>query len=213
MRSAIVGLFTCIALTTTAHAQKPTTEVWPELDVYWQPAVHQRTFFELASQTEREGTKHEASVGLYQDYVSLPLFYLRAGYRETFSVRDASYRESRIVTEATLRAYSTWLVRLVNRTRVEFRFINGAYSYRVRDRLHLQRLPQASNGLRLAPYGTFEAYYDSRYDTIDRLGARVGTEARLGGPVGIDVYIARQNNSRTEPRYVNAIGVTTKLSF
>ena len=67
--------------------------------MYWRPAVHQRTFLELSSSTEREGTKRESTVGLYQDYLSLPKGYLRAGYRFTFSTRDASYRESRIVGE------------------------------------------------------------------------------------------------------------------
>lgn len=213
MRGACVALFLCVGVATTAHAQKPTTEFWPELDVYWQPALHQRTFVELSEAAEREGVKHEASVGLYQDYLDLPLFYVRAGYRYTFSIRDASYRESRIVTEGTITAYSTTLVRLLNRTRVEFRFVNGEYSYRIRDRVHFQRLSQRSKGLRLAPYGTVEVYYDSRYNTIARIGARVGTEARLGRRVGIDLYIARQNNTRSEPRYVNALGITTKVTF
>lgn len=212
MRASRAALL-CLGLGMTARAQKPTTELWPELDVYWQPARHQRTFLELSEAAEREGVKREASIGLYQDYVDLPLFYVRGGYRYTFSIRDASYRESRIVTEGTVAAYSTQLVRLLNRTRLEFRFVNGAYSYRVRDRVHFQRLSQASKGLRLAPYGTFEAYYDSRLTTIARIAGRLGTEARLRNRVGIDVYIARQNNSRAQPEYVNALGITTKLTF
>src|SRR3954468_15635875 len=32
-----------------AIAQKPISEFWPELDVYWTPAEHQRTFLELSS--------------------------------------------------------------------------------------------------------------------------------------------------------------------
>lgn len=202
-----------IGLAAAAHAQKPVTELWPELDVYWQPARHQRSFLELSDKTEREGPTHQATIGLYQDYTNLPLFYLRGGYRFTFSVRDASYRESRIVTEGTVTAYSTRLVRLLNRTRLEFRIVNGEYSYRIRDRVQFQRMSQASKGLRLSPYGTFEPYYDSRYNTIARIAGRIGTEARLGGPVGIDLYIARQNNTRSDPRYVNALGITTKLSY
>jgi hypothetical protein len=173
-----------------AAASAQSTEIWPELDVYWQPAAHQRTFLELSSSTEREGTKREATIGLYQDYLSLPKGYLRAGYRFTFSTRDASYRESRIVGEGVVTTYSSDLVRLLNRTRVELRWVNGAYSYRVRDRLHFQRLAAKGSRFALAPYGTFEVYYDSREASISRVAGRIGSEARLGGP-GIDRRIYR----------------------
>jgi hypothetical protein len=161
----------------------------------------------------RDKGKREATIGLYQDYLSLPKGYLRGGYRFTFSTRDASYRESRIVGEGVLTTYSSEMARLVNRTRVELRWVNGAYSYRVRDRLHLQRLPAKTSRLALAPYGTFEVYYDSHEASISRLAGRIGSEARLGGPVSIDVYIARQNNLHSTPRYVNALGITTKLEY
>ena len=181
--------------------------------MYWQPAEHQRTFLELSASTEREGAKREATVGLYQDYLMLPAMFFRGGYRYTFSTRDASYRESRIVTEANITAYSSHPMRLVNRSRLELRWVNGESSYRIRDRLHLQRMPADPKGLALAPYVTFEAYYDSRYRTIARIGGRVGTELHVYGPTSMDVYIARQSNSRSEPRYVNALGVTAKLNY
>jgi len=31
--------------------------------------------------------------------------------------------------------------------------------------------------------------------------------------VSIDVYIARQNNLHSTPRYVNALGITTRLNY
>jgi hypothetical protein len=199
-----------------AVAAQPTSrvgEVWPELDIYWRQAERQRTFFELSASAEREGEKREGTVGVFQDYLRLPAAFFRGGYRFTFSTRDASYRESRLVGEANLTAYETNATRLVNRTRAELRWVNAEYSYRLRDRLHLQRMSRAAHGPAFSPYVTFEAYYDSRYNTIARLGGRVGTDARLGGPVSIDVYLARQNNSRSAPRYVNALGITTKLSY
>jgi len=203
-----------IAATASAtSAQSSTNEIWSELDVYWRPAEHQRTFLEVNRSTEPEGRKPEGTIGLYQDYLNLPLLYLRAGFRYTASLTDASYRESRIVGETTVTAYSTHVVRVLNRSRVEFRWVNSEYSYRLRDRVHVQRLPPDPTGLALAPYGTFEAYYDSRYNTIARLGGRIGSEAHITGPFSIDLYIARQNNSRSEPKYVNALGLTGKLSY
>lgn len=197
----------------SAHAQKPTTEFWPELDIYWTPALHQRTFFELSSSAEREGSKREDSIGLYQDYLMLPGGYWRGGFRYTFSARDNSYKEYRIVGEGTFRTWSRGLARLVNRTRLEIRDVNNAWSYRIRERAHLQRVPVNDKGLALAPYVTFEAYYYSQYNTIARLGGRVGSEARVWGPASVDVYFARQNNTRTRPKYINALGLTTKLTY
>jgi hypothetical protein len=109
--------------------------VWPELDVYWRPAERQRTFLELAGASDRDGPKREAAIGLYQDYLNLPSGYLRAGYRFSFSTSDASYRESRIVGEGVVTAYSSGMVRLVDRGRLELRWVNGTFSYRVRERL------------------------------------------------------------------------------
>jgi len=207
------ALLFCAGLAMTAHAQTPVTELWPELDASWQPARHQRTFLELSDKSEREGPTHQASVGLYQDYTSLPLFYVRLGYRETFSVRDASYRESRIVTEGTIAVRPTRLLRVHNRTRTEFRFINKVYSYRVRDRVQIQAQSQASKGLRPSPYLSIEPFYDSRYNTIARMEYRLGAEARVAKPVTLDLYYGRQNNTRGTPTNINALGIVSKLVF
>jgi len=200
-----------IAIAGSARAQ--TSELWPELDVYWQPAEHQRTFLEISASAEQEGSKRQATAGLYQDYLFLPNGYVRGGYRYTFSTHDASYRESRLVGEWVERVFSHGKVRLVNRARFEMRWVNGDPSYRIRERLHLQRVPPNPRGLALAPYGTFEVYYDSRFGAVSRLAGRLGTEARLVGPASVDVYVARQDNLREPPSYVNALGVTVKLIY
>ena len=196
-----------------AMRAQTTSEVWPEIDVYWRPAEQQRSMLELSKSAEREGAKHEATVGVYQDYLFLPRGYLRAGYRFTASTRDASYRESRIVLENVLSRDFSPLWHLANRARVEPRWINGAFSYRVRERVHLQRERRPPRGWALAPYGTAEAYYDSRFATIARLGGRVGNVFRFGARRSLDLYVAQQVNSRTAPRTIDAFGVTLALTY
>jgi hypothetical protein len=200
-----------IAVVGSAGAQ--TNELWPEIDVYWQPAEHQRTFLEISASAEQEGSKRQDTAGLYQDYLFLPNGYVRGGYRYTFSTHDASYRESRLVGEWVERVFSQGMARLVNRARFEMRWVNGDPSFRIRERIHLQRVPPNPRWPALAPYGTFEVYYDSRLGAISRLAGRVGTEARLVGPASVDVYLARQDNLRESPSYVNALGVTVKLVY
>jgi len=205
------GLMLASCIAEPARAQSPVNELWPELDVYWTPAKHQRTMLELSGSSEREAAKKEATVGLYQDYLQLPKGYLRAGYRFTLSTRDASYRESRLVGEVAQRVAgdSTW--RLVGRSRVELRWVNGEYNWRLRERVHLQRFFASPIRFDPRPYGTFEAYYYSQYNSIARLAGRVGVEVRLWPSSDVDVYLARQENSRGEPARVNALGVTVKL--
>jgi hypothetical protein len=207
----LLGLMLASCIAGAANAQSPVNELWPELDVYWTPAKHQRTVLELSGSSEREAAKKEATVGLYQDYLQLPSGYLRAGYRFTFSTRDASYRESRIVTEVTERLTGSTAWRLVERSRVELRWVNGEYNWRLRERLHLQRFFATPRRLDPRPYGTFEAYYYSQYNTIARLAGRAGVEVRLWPASDVDLYLARQENSRGEPARVNALGLTVKL--
>jgi len=202
-------LVSCVA--GEAGAQQATNELWPELDVYWTTAPHLRTLLELSGNSEREASKKEATVGLYQDYLQLPRGYLRVGYRFTFSTRDASYRESRIVAEAVERVASDSTWRLVERSRVELRWVNSEYNWRLRERLHLQRFFSSPIRFDPRPYGTFEAYYYSQYNTIARLAGRIGVDLRVWKASDLDVYLARQENSRGEPPRVNALGITLKL--
>lgn len=212
IRLALLGLVLAVPHAVLAQATT-TAEIWPELDIHWRTSEELRTVLEMSLSTERERSNREATVGLFEDYLNLPGGYLRGGFRYTFSTTDASYRESRAVADAVLRVYGTERVRLLNRTRGELRWVNGDYSYRLRDRLHLQRLSRDSTGRAWAPYGTVEVYYDSRFAAIPRIGGRVGTEARLGGRARIDVYVAHQHDTRPERANISALGVTTRLTY
>ena len=136
----LLGLMLTAMLASVASAQQATNEVWPELDVYWTPAKHQRTMLELSGSV-RAGGAEEGSrpSGSTRTTCSCPADTCARGYRFTFSTRDASYRESRIVAEVTARVASGATWRLVERSRVEFRWVNSEYSWRLRERLHLQR--------------------------------------------------------------------------
>ena len=75
------------------------------------------------------------------------------------------------------------------------------------------------------PYTSVEGYYDSRFDTWNRNRYAFGIQVSLKrqGPlmhllslkknVVLDFYFMRQNDSRSQPHHVNAIGVVTNLYF
>ncbi len=201
-RLAALGVATAIA---SARAQ--TTEYRPEVDIYYKWSNYTRTFFQLAGEAENSETPHDPLIGLFQDFLFVPDGYIGGGYRYNLH----SY-ESRPLIEAAFRVFKVGPVRLLNRNRVEWRWVDGKYSYRVRERAQVQRVPPAT-GLGLAPYAMLEAFYDSRFRTIARLAPRLGSEARLGGPASMDLYYLRQDNLRGRPAYVNIGGLIIKLTY
>ena len=190
-----------------ASSRAQTTEYRPELDFYYKSADHARTFLQIAGQADNTGLSHDPLVGLFEDFLFAPDGYIRGGYRYNFR----SY-ESRPLVEATFRVFKAGPVRMLNRNRVEWRWVDGKYSYRARDRVELGRVPPPK-GLGLAPYAMFEAYYDSKPRTIDRLAPRVGTTMRVMGPASIDLYYLRQDNLRSKPVYKNIGGLIFQFSY
>ena len=63
--------------------------------------------------------------------------------------------------------------KLTNRVRTDLRDIEGANSYRIRDRLKLEHETHVGRQA-VTPYGNIEAFYDSRYDTVSRYRLEVG---------------------------------------
>jgi hypothetical protein len=203
--SSSVAAFSVAIGLAAAHGQ--TTQYRPELDFYWTSSPHARTFFQLAGEAENGDTPHDPLTGLFEDFLFVPDGYIRGGYRYNLH----SY-ESRPLVEAAFRVFKAGSVRLLNRSRAEWRWVDSKYSYRVRERLQLQRVPPP-HGLGLAPYAMLEAYYDSRFRTIARLAPRLGSTVRLGGPASMDLYYMRQDNLRGKPAYANIGGLIIEFAY
>ncbi|HEY9226849.1 MAG TPA: DUF2490 domain-containing protein [Gemmatimonadaceae bacterium] len=188
-------------------------EFWPEIDISYRPAEHQRTLLELKGQADRETSKNEAKIGLYQDYLWLPHGFVRAGYRYIFSTNDARHRESRLDAEGTLNRPLGSGFTFTDRLRWEFRWVNKEYSFRIRERLRLEREQRGQHTLKLMPYTSLELFYDSRFYTIARLEGRLGSKIGVRGPLSFDVFYVRQQNSRTSPHDINALGLGLAFAF
>lgn len=196
----------CVSIATPS-ARAQTTEFRPELDFYYKSSDHARTFLQIAGQTQNVGLPHDPLVGLFEDFLFASDGYIRGGYRYNFR----SY-ESRPMVEATVRVFKAGPVLMLNRNRAEWRWVDRKYSYRIRDRVAVQRVPPPK-GLQLAPYAMFEAYYDSKYRMIDRLAPRVGTTMSIMGPASLELYYLRQDNLRGKPVYANIGGLIFAFSY
>ena len=227
-------LFVFVIGTPHARAQQSVTrnEFWPEIDVYInvKPKVRLYLLGTISKSVEdgeiRNAQGFEAQIGAHVDYIPNDHIILRAGYRFGTSVGDADepYKEHRLLTEQTLRKLLPGELLLSDRNREDFRFVNGDFSFRYRNRVSVEREVHLFEGRTITPYVSAEIFYDTRTSAWNRNRLAVGFQQSLRrGPlrkmllprrqVILDLYYMRQNDSRSEIQHVNAIGAALAFYF
>ena len=175
------------------------------------------------SEETRENT--EAGVQVSLDYIPNKRITFRNGYRYVFSLSGQDpFKEHRIIFEQTFRHPLPLHILISDRNREEIRIVNGKTSGRYRNRLTVEREFTVGR-FAPAPYTSFEMYYDTRFDTWNRNRLNVGVQLPLkrGLPLVklvdpkrqliLDVYYSRQNDTRSSPRHVHALGIGLNIYF
>lgn len=233
MTSLLLRLVCLLALAAAfgsgAQAQEDSGTVkqfWPEVDLYFPLNEKFRLFF-LATTTKAEETRDnlEGQVGAHIDYHVNKKVSLRTGYRYGFSLGGSDpFKEHRIIFEQTLRQPLPLEVLLSDRNREDLRWVNGEFSARYRNRVTLEREFKVLNRA-VTPYGSAEVFYDSRFNTWNRNRLVVGAQFafKRGAPLislihpkkqfVLDVYLTRQNDSRSQPSRVKALGIAFNIYF
>jgi len=227
-------LFLVLTGTQSARAQENTTkkEFWPEVDVYItvKPKVRLFLLGTVSKSVEdgelRNAQGYEAQIGVHVDYIPNKHVILRTGYRFGSAVgsNDDPFKEHRLLTEQTLRQLLPGDLLLSDRNREDFRFLNGDFSFRYRNRVTLEREVHLFKGRTITPYVSGEFFYDTRYDTWNRNRFAIGIQQSLiRGPlrkmllpkrqVILDLYYMRQNDSRSDIQHVHAIGAALAFYF
>jgi hypothetical protein len=227
-------LFLVMIGTRTVRTQEPPTrdEFWPGIDVYIDIKPKVRLYFlGTVSKTVEDGEirnaqGYEAQLGAHVDYIPNEYVILRTGYRYGTSVGDSSdpFKEHRLLAEQTLRKLFPGGLALSDRNREEFRWINGDFSFRYRNRVFIEREFHLVKGRKTIPYLSGEMFYDTRYDIWNRNRMAVGVQQSLRrGPlekmvlpkhqVILDLYFMHQNDSRSSIPHVNAVGVVLSYYF
>src|ERR1043166_1041224 len=216
------------AFSPSARAQKTETssQFWPEVDVYVSLNEKFRLFF-LATTTKAEETREntEGWVGAHLDYNVRKKVSLRTGYRYGFSLGGSDpFKEHRIILEQTVRQPLPLEILLSDRNREDLRWLNGEFSARYRNRAALEREFKVLNR-GVTPYGSVEAFYDTRFDTWNRNRIVAGVQIALkrGAPLislihpkkqfVLDVYLTRQHDSRSQPSRVRALGIALSIYY
>lgn len=91
---------------------------------------------------------------------------------------DDPFKEHRIITEQTFRQHLPFEILLSDRNRADFRFINGDFSFRYRNRVKLEREFRLF-GRSLTPYGAVEVFYDTRFNVWNRNRVTAGSQIQL----------------------------------
>jgi len=209
-----------------AQGAETSSQFWPEVDVYVSLNEKFRLFF-LATTTKAEETREntEGWVGAHLDYHVSKKVSLRGGYRYGFSLGGSDpFKEHRIILEQTVRQPLPLEILFSDRNREDLRWVNGEFSARYRNRVTLEREFKVLNR-GVTPYGSVEAFYDTRFDTWNRNRIVTGVQLTLkrGAPLislihprkqfVLDVYVTRQNDSRSQPSRVRALGMAFSIYY
>jgi hypothetical protein len=96
---------------------------------------------------------------------------------------------------------------LSDRNRVDFRWINGVYDYRYRNRLTIARESQAGT-FRFTPYAYGELFYHAKNHSWDASESAAGVQFPYKSRFMLDTYWLHEDCSHCAHSSVNMIGVT-----
>jgi hypothetical protein len=223
-----ICLVLCSAVAALAQQSAYTRdEFWPELDIYVPINDKYRFVFTGTVSRARETQESfEGQLGVHVDHFFNDRITLRVGYRYGFSLgSNEKFREHRIVTEETIRKKIKRSILLTDRNRQDWRWVDGDFSFRYRNRLTAEREFRLA-GRPITPYGSAEIFYDTRFSTFNRYRFASGVQIALrkirsNEPLllilrkerVLDIYYLRQVDTRSEPKHVNAIGISFAIHF
>jgi hypothetical protein len=224
-------LLLAASLAGAACAQSSNTEnqVWPEADVYFKLAPQVRFLYTLRGEADPGNGSHNIANSFYMEFC-LPRFH-PVFFRRIIKINDAriqrvtfelgerlinsvnpphSTYEERTIVQAALRWAFPFGSMLTNRNRVEFRFVNGAYLWRARDQVKVEKDIRI-HGYALTEYVSAEAFFDSKTDSVDRYRYVAGVVFPVAKNTTIEPYFMWQDNRGSEPKFENTIGLRLSL--
>lgn len=218
------------------RADEPQVEFWPEVDLWWRlsPAWRLSLFVPISKNIEtnyREGNLipqvdyawghlgRPIGVRLVDDnrIQIMHTFMARGGYLGARSLGDQGeeYTEHTVFGEFHVKTPLKGNIILSSRLRTDFRWLSDndpAFSTRWRLRLRVEKEVDAG-GVSWVPYVNGECYYDSRYDTVNRIRVIGGTSVAWTPRVGIEGNWTYQHDTRSSVTDLNALNLILHVYF
>ena len=204
-------------------------QFWPEVDVY--DPLASNTRFEFQVKDTREGQSSQQwqfgpSIEFYvkplvrlrklstlpKDEARSRILLLSAGFRYLPGTKSDG-TENRIVLSATPKYPLVWKLAISDRNQMELRFINGAFSWRYRNRLEVQR-PFQIGSYKFTPYARCEEYYSSMFSKWYDTALSAGVNLPVTKDIELDPYYEHQNETNKSPnKIIHSIGLTLNVFF
>lgn len=213
---------------------QPSYEFWPEIDTWLRlsPAWRLSLFVPISKNLEthyREGNfipqvdyafgKAPFQRRLMDEGAArhMKFFLLRGGYLGGKSLNDngEAYTEHTAFAELHLRLPLKGGILLSHRLRTDLRWLgddNPGFSQRWRYRLMVEKEFDTERAS-LVPYVSVEPYYDSRYDTVNRVRLIGGSSVAWSPRTAIEVNGTYQYDSHSSTKEILALNVILHLFF
>jgi hypothetical protein len=233
LRAVSSALLIWLAIAGTAAAEDPSKEFWPEVDTWLRlsPAWRLSLFVPLSENLDTH--YREGNVILQGDFAfgqtrfdrrlmdedrarKMKAFLLRGGYLGGKSLDDhgEAYTERTALVELHVRIPLKGGFLLSHRLRADLRFLgdDSEFSNRWRYRLQLEKEFTAGR-TSLVPYVNVEPYYDSRYETVNRVRLIAGTSVAWSPRLALETNGTYQYDSHSSTREVLALNVILHVYF
>ena len=221
----VVGVM-LLVVASSVLAGETQTELVPEIDTFVTLSDTSRLFFLGSLNRNLTESTTDGVIGVHIDMTVKPIFrrelheadwerdrylWIRIGYQLSWNFNGGGWgsTENRGIIEATGRAPLPLKFWLVNRLRVDLRYMETDFSARFRERLGIER-EVVVFGVITVPYAEAEVSYDTRYDAWNQQRYQAGAEIGLTEHWRIEPYYARQEDQRSSPDHLNVVGFIVK---
>ena len=234
VRAIVAALLVGLLTAGTAIADPPTHEVWPEIDTWLRLSPEWRLSVFVPISENLDTHYREGNLIAQADYEfgksrlrrrlmdedrarSMGLFLARGGYIGGKSLDDGGeeYTEYTAFGELHQRIPIKGGLMLSHRLRSELRWLGKDthdFSTRLRYRLMAEREFGAGR-VSLVPYVSVEPYYDSRYDTVNRVRLIAGSSMSWTRRIALEVNGTYQSDSQPSSKLLLALNVILHVFF
>jgi hypothetical protein len=218
----------------TAVAEPPSYEFWPEIDTWVRLSPEWRLSVFVPISENLDTHYREGNLIAQVDYAfgkarfqrrlmdedrarDMKVFLLRGGYLGGKSLGDEgeAYTEYTAFGELHQRIPVKGGILLSHRLRTDLRWLgkdSHEFSTRWRYRAMAEREFSAGRGS-FVPYVNVEAYYDARYDSVNRLRLIAGTSMGWSPRAALEVNGTYQHDSHASPNELVALSLILHVFF
>jgi hypothetical protein len=235
LKLSCISLIVWLATATPIYAQKTSFELWPETDVWYKITPNFRLSSFSSITRYRESNTRDYNLSAQADYSfgyskrffftkmadqnraqALKVWMVRAGYMGGWSLYDQSesYTEDMLFTELHRRLLLKRLLLFSQRLRVDNRWVgqDPTFSYRFRYRAMLER-EFLKDKTSINAFISVEPYWDSRYDSFNRVRLIGGTTVSWRSRYSFEGNITYQYDSKMSSTNTLALNVIFHLYF